>query len=215
MIARNPAITRRHVLAGVAGLSAVSGVIATSSCSAVPSTSISVASVLFIPAAVDLVVNFLSTHFVDPMVAHLSDVAPAAEAAGANRDVCLAASKLAGGDFVMECLKDKVPIWASYNQNVDEASSFTVTLKSHSSEPEHNGGQIVFGLKNLLTGNIEKRFWGDAFQIPPYETRSIVYGPYKRYSLSPGPKKIVVLKAPESVSVSEVEMAILPMSIRV
>lgn len=203
-------LSRRSLMAGVAAGS--SGLLA--GCSVLPSASLFAESVLFVPASINLVTNFISTHFVEPAYQKLMPVAQAAEANGANPQACIAAAKLAGGDFVLKCLAEKRAIWASYNDNVGGVNGFTVTVTSHSSDPRDNGGQFNFELVDAETGAAEAHFWGNPFEIRPYATVQLSYGPYRRKFFPAGAKMIRLRNGPAGVQVSDVTIAVLPFTVR-
>jgi hypothetical protein len=209
VIAAKSLMSRRRF---VAGASAFSAAAATSGCAIAPSGAILAESIIFLPAIIGLTVNFLSTYVVDPLVDQWSKLA---DEEGANKDVCMAAAQLVGPGFVERCLRDKVAIWASENVNVENANSFSVELTSHSSNPKDNGGQLEFELLNVSTGRVIGGIVGDSFELLPYDRKKYVYGPYKGFRFDPGATKIKLTSAPNGVTVEEVEVAVLPMSIQV
>ena len=203
------AISRRQFLL-TSTATAASGLI--SGCDGgIISTELIAESVLFIPLAVNIVADIVYDYGVHPLLQSLTPVAEAAEAAGANKDVCKKAAEIAGTDWVVAALKNGVPIWCSRNKDVKEANAFHFTVRNKTDKEV--GGQIQFGLKDTDTGQIEKTFWWNGFVAHPRIATEKSFGGFTD-PFAPGNKRIVTMRAPAGIEVDDIKLIVLPMSIR-
>ena len=215
----NNSISRRYLLKSASTLAASNIICGLCGCSANPEFYASIAnvsSILLIPFAVSTASNVFTNHVVEPALVKENSVTQEAEKhPEVNIDMCIKAAKVCGGNVVVDCLKNNVPIWSQYNKDINGINEFNITLTNNSPSEDGKGGQLKFALKDIDTGAIDYTWWGYPFLIGRNETKQLIYRTKGVDFMRHGRKRIVAVNWPPEITVNSAELLVAPMAMSI